>query len=74
MIYVRPGSQVHRLITLLSVVGEFPIQSLGLLGKVRAYKVLVKRLMTAARANGNPFVSLREGFPYSDGSVRKIIT
>ena len=46
MIYVRSGSQVHRLITLLSVVGDFPIQSLGLLGNERVYKVLVNKLNT----------------------------
>ena len=46
MIYVRPGSQVHRLITILSVVGDFPIQSLGLLGNERVYKVLVNKLNT----------------------------
>lgn len=46
MIYVRPGSQVHRLITLLSVVGDFPIQSLHLLGNERVYKVLVNKLTT----------------------------
>lgn len=46
MIYVRPGSQVHRLITILSVVGDFPIQSLHLLGNERVYKVLINKLTT----------------------------
>lgn len=46
MIYVRPGSQVHRLITILSVVGDFPIQSLHLLGNERVYKALVNKLTT----------------------------
>ena len=46
MIFVRPGSQVHRLITILSVVGDFPIQSLHLLGNERVYKVLVNKLTT----------------------------
>lgn len=46
MIYVRPGSQVHRLITILSVVGDFPIQSIHLLGNERVYKVLINKLTT----------------------------
>lgn len=44
MVHFRPGSQVWQLITLLSVVGEFPFQSLSLLGSERVYKALVSRL------------------------------
>ena len=60
MIYVRPGSQVHRLVTLLSVVGDFPIQSLGLLGNERVYKVLTPDFMTFAEDmsyNSGPMIS-----------------
>ncbi len=44
MITFRIGSQIYRLVTLLSVVGEYPAQSLHLLGNVRMYKELVVRL------------------------------
>lgn len=44
MITLRPGSQVHRLITVLGVVGEFPICALKLLGNARAMRELVHRL------------------------------
>lgn len=44
MITFRTGSQVQRLITLLSVAGEYPSQSLHLLGNERMYKELVARL------------------------------
>ena len=41
MQYFRPGSQLRQLITMLSIVGEYPIRSLYLLGNERAYKALV---------------------------------
>lgn len=44
MIHFRPGSQLHRLITILSVSGEYPIKSLHLLGNERMYKILVHKL------------------------------
>lgn len=44
MITVRPGSQAYRLITMLGVVGEYPISALKLLGNVRAMRELVHRL------------------------------
>ena len=44
MLHFRPGSQVHRLVTLLSVAGEFPARSLRLLGNERVYKALVHKL------------------------------
>ena len=45
MINFRPGSQVHRLVTLLSVVGEFPVYSLHLLGSSQVYKRLVRKVI-----------------------------
>ncbi len=44
MIYFRTGSQVRRLAALLSVVGEYPTNSLYLLGNERRYKDLVHTL------------------------------
>ncbi len=44
MLHFRPGSQVHRLVTLLSVSGEFPARSLRLLGNERVYKALAHKL------------------------------
>ena len=44
MLHFRPGSQVHRLVTLLSVVGEFPVHSVHLLGNERVYKSLIHKL------------------------------
>lgn len=44
MQYIRPGSQVRQVITLLSVVGEYPTQSLYLLGNERVFKALVHKL------------------------------
>lgn len=44
MINFRTGSQAHRLITLLSAVGEFPTHSLYILGNERGYKELVHSL------------------------------
>jgi len=44
MITIRPGSHVHTLIVLLSFVGEFPMSSLHLLGSVRSYKDLIRKL------------------------------
>ena len=46
MQYFRPGSQLQQLITMLSIVGEYPIRSLYLLGNERAYKALVHKLTT----------------------------
>ena len=44
MITVRPGSHAHDIITLLSVIGEFPVRSLHLLGNERVIKALVHRM------------------------------
>lgn len=46
MIHFRPGSHVHRLVMMLSFVGEYPVYSLHLLGKERVYKALVHKLTT----------------------------
>ena len=39
---MKPGSQLYRLICLLSVAGEYPVKSLHLLGNKRMYRKLVK--------------------------------
>lgn len=44
MVQFRPGSHVSKLVALLSVVGEFPFQSLDLLGSKRVYKALIVKL------------------------------
>lgn len=44
MIHFRPGSQMYQLLTLLSVVGEFPLRSIHLLGNERVYKTLISKL------------------------------
>ena len=44
MITIRPGSHAYRLILLLSVAGEFPTGSLGILGNVRVIKALVHKM------------------------------
>ena len=38
---LKPSSQLHRLISLLSVCGEFPVKSLDLLGNKRLYRRVV---------------------------------
>lgn len=47
MIHFSAKSHVHRLVTVLSFVGEYPAHSLHLLGKERVMKELVHRLTTA---------------------------
>ena len=44
MITIRPGSHVFWLMTMLSVVGEFPVSSLHLFGSARSWRDLVRRL------------------------------
>lgn len=44
MVTLRPGSHVWRLLTVLSATGEFPAQSLRLLGSERSLEKLVHRL------------------------------
>lgn len=46
MITVRPGSHVHRLITVLGLAGEYPVRSLGVLGNERTLRALVSKLST----------------------------
>ena len=46
MIYLRKGSYAYNLVTLLSVIGEFPFRSLRLIGNERVLKALVKKLTT----------------------------
>lgn len=44
MITIRPGSRVHRLLLLLSIGGEYPAESLHLLGNEHDQKKLIHRL------------------------------
>ena len=44
MLHFTPGSHAHRLITLLSVVGEYPMNSVCLLGGVQVYKTLIRKM------------------------------
>lgn len=44
MITIRPGSRAHRLLFLLSVAGEYPVNSLRLLGNERDLKKFIHRL------------------------------
>ena len=44
MILFRPGSHLDLLITLLSIVGEYPVSSLYLLGNERVFKAMVREL------------------------------
>ena len=44
MIVIRPGSHVHRLITILGVTGEFPTSALHLIGNERVVKAYVHAL------------------------------
>ena len=46
MLTVRPGSHVHRLITVLGLAGEYPVRSLGVLGNERTLRALVGKLST----------------------------
>lgn len=49
MLTLRPGSQAHRLVSILSAAGEFPIRSLHLMGKERVLRDLVRRLTVSQR-------------------------
>lgn len=44
MLTLRPGSLAYRLISMLSVTGEYPIHSLHLLGNPRVMRDLVRRM------------------------------
>ncbi len=44
MLYLRPDTYLHRLLTLLTVVGEYPYRSLSLLGNRRVLTTLVRSL------------------------------
>ena len=44
MIHLHTGSHTHLILTLLSVVGEFPFRSLHLLGNEEVFQKLVRRL------------------------------
>lgn len=47
MIHIRAGSPAQKLISLLSVCGEYPLCALSLLGDARWYRETVRRLTTA---------------------------
>ena len=49
MITVRPGSHMYHLLRLLSVSGEFPSKSLGILGDVRTIKTMIHKMETAQK-------------------------
>lgn len=44
MMFIRRGSQAFELLTLLSVVGEFPNCSIHLFGRERVYKALISKM------------------------------
>lgn len=58
MLTVRPGSHVHRLITVLGLAGEYPVCSLDLLGNERTLKALVSKL-TSVQEFRNPYTGER---------------
>lgn len=60
MITIRPGSRVHRLLFLLSIAGEFPTQSLHLLGNGRDLSRLIRQLEQV-----QDFRSCRDGTAYT---------
>lgn len=46
MIHFKPGSQAYNIIALLSVTGEFPLASIGILGSRQTYENTVRRMLT----------------------------
>lgn len=60
MITIRPGSHVHTLLTVLTLVGEFPMASVSLLGSRRSYCDLIRKLTTLQEFR----------FPGSDERIR----
>lgn len=49
MIHFKPGSQAYNIIALLSVTGEFPLASIGILGSKQTYENTVRRMLTPQR-------------------------
>lgn len=49
MIHFKPGSQAYNIIALLSVTGEFPLSSIGILGSRQTYENTVRRMLTPQR-------------------------
>lgn len=49
MIHFKPGSQAYNIIALLSVTGEFPLASIGILGSRQTYENTVRRMLTPQR-------------------------
>lgn len=46
MIHFKPGSHAYNIINLLSVTGEFPLASLGILGSTQTYENVIRRMLT----------------------------
>lgn len=44
MIFIREGTHVHRLLSLLACTGEYPVQAVYLLGSERTWKALIQKL------------------------------
>ena len=44
MIFIREGTRAHRLLMLLACVGEYPMQSVCLLGNDRVWKRRIRQL------------------------------
>ena len=49
MIHFKPGSQAYNIIALLSLTGEFPLASIGILGSKQTYENTVRRMLTPQR-------------------------
>ena len=49
MIHFKPGSQAYNLIALLSVTGEFPLASIGILGSKQTYENTIRRMLAPQR-------------------------
>ena len=76
MITFRTGSHLHRLITLLSAAGEFPTQSLHLLGNEKEVKELVAKLkqpQTIRNSKTGDSVSLVKVVNVSGNGQRKTL-
>lgn len=52
MIHFKPGSHAYNIIDLLSVTGEFPLASLGILGSMQTYENTIRRMLTPQKIMG----------------------
>ncbi|MCM1295942.1 MAG: hypothetical protein NC311_10410 [Muribaculaceae bacterium] len=46
MIHFKPSSHAYNIINLLSVTGEFPLASLGILGSTQTYENTIRKMLT----------------------------